>query len=969
MTGVHFRPPQLSTKTVMSPSPSVSIEDLLNAIERCLGEGPPPAGRSSDSPGNAAETARMELTRLADVAAEGSARDVARLSALLADLMLLSDSLSNGSFSSDPPAPITEIRAFCQNAIPVIRAALHDEPESTDRLSRLADSAAQRWGDYLDLLAPEERCQPFADDCWPLSEEGGWNHSTNDSSREDEFSPDDAETGGVDIHTILSALGQIDGQERGLENDATTESPGFNPDVGGATSLPSGASSASPPLPPVPLPPSGPLPSALSLELLPSFMDDAEHCLAGMEESLLTLETVPADVESLRRFCRELHTLKGASGAIGLDKLASYLHHLEDRVEAMATAATGSVPGSTPSGCRERRSVSTENSPPEEMAERRGAEPIPRGTDTAVDIELLLAGVDTVRSHPASLGNGESEQETVHGMEPRSHTGEPEWRREGQRTDRPVPPVPDSSAVSSRPPLGTASGLSPSQGRSSPTASRSASDRDGENLVRIEASRLDRLMDLLTELVMLRNRRDTYLSQLKSLHHELNVCVRQVRACGSQLMADGESGGRPEHQWASLPERGRVPSQPLYRALMERADDVAACNRALHDICEPLETDNQAVSHLIGQFRQELTDLRRLPVTGLLRRLQRSARDAARIEGKQVELEFRGQGTRAERQLQDWLFEPLMHVVRNAVSHGIESPDARRAAEKPPTGRILIEAHSTAVVLSVEISDDGQGLNTDALEQRGRELGLLSPGEHVPPEQLWKLIFHPGFSTRREITELAGRGVGMDVVASRIRQMRGRIDVQSTAGQGTTFRMQIPVRSPIEHAMVVRINGQLFAFPMQSIYGTGHPETPPNRRDGAEAPDEPRERPVDLGQLLGFRKSPAPHPQILTVRHQSAATGDGRASAVSVVQIPIAVDSVVGVEEVVLRSLPPMLQGHELFAGVTLSGDAETVLLFDVPRLIERGLRFLNPENLEPVSCESSAPASASSTLNSRPQT
>jgi chemosensory pili system protein ChpA (sensor histidine kinase/response regulator) len=986
---------------------------LLETAEHCLQE----------DPANL-EQARHELTQIAAIAADAGEMDLARLSAMLVDLLLIGqpDERSGGrgdggqrakgqgprakcqepkdrrddsdaapsAFSPQFSALATEIVEFCRSAIPVVREAVSQQSADTAGIRSLLREAEENWGEYVELLAPQERCPVTFEEDWSSRFPDAWQDSVNEQDADQSAEPATA----IDMDLILSTLGEMDpaggSGAVGVQGDASEENgrghnarDGGREATGGRGESGNGASKPLPFVPPSPLspssssPPTQPLPppdfSRIDSELLACFIDDAEHCLEGMEDSLLRIEsglsgTAGVDdverAESLRQFCRELHTLKGAAGTVGLSELAGYLHRLEDQVETMSTGAA------------------------------------------AVDVELLLAGVDVVRTQIGAAG-GESPNASA---------------------SPPPKPAATVSPVESTSPGKLRTDVSGDMhGSARSAAVRVGTAGEGDDFVRIESARLDRLMDLLAELVMLRNRRDTYLSQIKELHQELHACVRRLRFCGTRgatetlgaeglgevLGAEGQRGrgdggteetrGRGDRGDGAIDRVPCVPPSPasplspssppppdpssreslLLRMLLEAADDISELNKTLRDVYEPLETDNAAVSHLVGRFRQELTELRRLPVTGLFRRLQRVVREAARMEGKQVELEFRGQGTRAERLLQERLFDPLMHLVRNAVSHGIESPAERRSAGKPECGRIILTTCSSGSALLIEIRDDGRGLNEEALERRGLELGLLAPEESVRSEQLWKLIFHPGFSTRKEVNEIAGRGVGMDVVAARIRQLRGRYDVESVPGCGTTFRLQIPLRTPIEHAMIVRINGQLFALPMQSVYGTGNPGEP----GGGDEPDlhgdrDPQETTgcVDLGTLLGLRngdpqrnrrsrnrhnrnrhnrnrhsrnrhsrnhnirEGDLPHgvsahrtklssgQALLTLRHQT--TGNEGVSR----QLCVAVDSVVGVEEVVVRSLPPMLQGHELFAGVTLSGDAETVLLFDVPRLIECGL-------------------------------
>jgi chemotaxis protein histidine kinase CheA len=488
--------------------------------------------------------------------------------------------------------------------------------------------------------------------------------------------------------------------------------------------------------------------------------------------------------------------------------------------------------------------------------------------------------------------------------------------------------IPDTgvTAVAASSPKADSEPQAPSQA-SSPAV---PAGNDTELFVRVEASRLERLMDLPAELVMLRNRRDTYVDSLRNIHRELNYCAARTRTLTSNIeyASPAATATAPDNSTDVESERSTAKSRLLSRTLDEVSKDTAELGRSLQEVFDPLSDDNSAVSHLIGQFRQELMELRRLPIGGLFQRLQRVIRDAAKSEGKLVEVVFEGQGARAERAVQERLFEPLLHLVRNAVSHGLDTPDGRLNSGKPPVGRITLAAKSDAASLCIEVRDDGRGLNDEALESRGRALGLLPSGESVSRPQLWKLIFHPGFSTKSSVSEISGRGVGMDVVDSWVKRLRGRIDVESVSGKGTTMRLHIPLRSAVEHAMVVRAGGQLFALPMHTVSGTSDSKQP--MRGRANSPSDAQI--VPLSHILGCKANQTSRSCSVSLRNTS---GTARKTQHSADDVTIAVDAIVGVEEVVVRALPSLLQRNELFAGVTLSGRAETVLLLDVRKVID----------------------------------
>jgi chemotaxis protein histidine kinase CheA len=630
----------------------------------------------------------------------------------------------------------------------------------------------------------------------------------------------------------------------------------------------------------VPVAPAKPASVDIEPSILEAFLEDACRCLVSMEQAVLVFEAAPTSHEPLVQVCRELHTLKGAASSVGLTELAGYLHEVEDFVE----------------GCRSL-------------------------APAEVDVEPMLRAVDAVRDQIEACGGTAQASLAVPGVDAGRRTG---------------PTVATNSPTRSVTWQGGPAGAAPSTAPS----------------LRVEGSRIERLMDLLAELVTLRNARDNRLVHLREVAAELTRCAGRIRAAGDARGAlplhprpeGGASSYAADRPWADPLLHEAVFLDGGGSLLTEIASDVSELARSLREIEEPLSADNRVVSRLIGQFRHELIDLRRVPVTGLFRRLERPARDAAHSEGKQVKVVFVGEDARIERSLQEVAYEPLLHIVRNAVSHGIETPDERQRAGKPTVGTITLEARSSPSLLVLEVRDDGRGMDYEALERRGRDKGLLPKTGVVSKEDLLRLIFHPGFSTRTTVSEVSGRGVGMDVVARSIDRMGGHVDVDSVPGGGTTLRLSVPLRTGIEHAMLVRVAGQIFALPLHSVdVATGGQWGGPPRGvdDGATASGN---RLARMGELLGLRQGAgAVEEGCLILNHGELAPSDtgGLANGETAGDVrrkprkfPLAVDSVIGPEEVVVRSLPRLLKNSKLFSGVTLSGAGEIVLLFNVPRLI-----------------------------------
>ncbi len=764
--------------------------------------------------GGHADAAQSQLADIRAVASESGTPAAVRLAGLLGNLLEI---LSCFDGSDENRDETEEIQQFVADSLPALQDCLDGSTGAADLAREIVELAAREWGEYLSLLPAD--CRESTED-WP---DDNWG---DDQALAD---AEELDASGIDVAALLSGLSGTPGPAE-PSAEPPTVSP-FVSDVPRRSGTPCG----------IPEPPDPERPE-MDADILEAYTDDATNCLASMEQCLLAIESDPSNVASMQQFCRELHTLKGASGSVGLSNLAGYLHKLEDHIEA--THKSGGK----------------------------------------LDVDPVLRGVDAIRGQLAVLTGGTPPEPQV--------------------------AMPMPSAAPTGPALARSPEATPPRPAPGPAAEQETS------FVRVEASRLDKLLDLLAELVSLRNRRDTYASGLRDVHTGVGGCVARMRTLTEKLSDGVGTQGDESENFARSASR-----HATYRAreLAELCSDVAELNRSLRDVFDPLSEDNLAVSRLIGEFRRELMDLQRVPVAGLFRRLHRGARDAARQEGKQIEVEFVGGDVRLERSLQERLFEPLLHIVRNAVSHGIEDADRRQQSGKAASGRITLTAHSNATSLVFEVRDDGGGLDFERLEQKGRERGLIPAGASPSRDRLARLIFHPGFSTRTEVSEVSGRGVGMDVVATQVHRMRGRVEIDSATGSGTTIQLQIPLRSAIEHAMVMRCGGQLFAVPMQFVHAA--------RPEAADLPADLRRTPLDEVLALPERNLPGER-QIIVLGHH------GTRSDATSERVAIEVDDVVGAEEVVVRRLPPLLIGHPLFSGLTLSGQGETVLILDVPRLM-----------------------------------
>jgi two-component system chemotaxis sensor kinase CheA len=322
-------------------------------------------------------------------------------------------------------------------------------------------------------------------------------------------------------------------------------------------------------------------------------------------------------------------------------------------------------------------------------------------------------------------------------------------------------------------------------------------------------------------------------------------------------------------------------------------------------------------------LREGVMRVRLVPVGEIFRRMPFVVRDLARDLGKQVELEMRGQDTEIDKFLIERMLDPVLHLVRNAISHGIESPQERRAAGKPETGRITLSAAAVGDLVVLEIVDDGRGVDADRVAARARAEGLSVPAGPLDAMQVLTILCAPGFSTRDAADRASGRGVGMAVVQTAVQELGGKLSLDSAPGQGSRFVLELPVTLAITDAILVRVGAQLFAVPQSAVREVVEIEPASIRRieHGEVAPYRDAVLPlVRLSERFDIAAQPGRALHVLVIGHGQAVVG-------------LAVDRIVGQREVVVRTLTDDLVKVDGVVGATDLGDGRVVLILDAAGL------------------------------------
>jgi two-component system chemotaxis sensor kinase CheA len=337
----------------------------------------------------------------------------------------------------------------------------------------------------------------------------------------------------------------------------------------------------------------------------------------------------------------------------------------------------------------------------------------------------------------------------------------------------------------------------------------------------------------------------------------------------------------------------------------------------------------QQVAGVSSQLQETVMDIRMLPVRHVFERFPRLVRDLARQQGKEIELILEGEATRIDKAIIDEIGEPLVHLVRNAVDHGIETPEARMARGKTPTGTILLSAAQESNHVVITIMDDGAGIDAARVRQRAVQRGLLKGEENLSERELVQLIFAPGFSTSEAVSELSGRGVGLDVVLKSIERLNGLVEVETVPGVGSKFIIELPLTLAIISALLVEASGRVYAVPLGSVvesikFAEADVQTisgrPTLRIRDAIVPL------VRLSALVDLPDAPAERQYAVVLGR-----GDKR--------LGLVVDRLRGQQEVVIKAVDVNVAGAEAampMAGATIMGDGRVVLILDVAGLFER---------------------------------
>ncbi|NZA26740.1 response regulator [Luteimonas sp. SJ-92] len=632
----------------------------------------------------------------------------------------------------------------------------------------------------------------------------------------------------------------------------------------------------------------------LDAELVDIFVEESGDLLDHSDGLLAQLREAPGEREPLIGLQRDLHTIKGGARMAGIMAIGELGHAMESLLEAVV-----------------------------EQRCELGSDGIPlleRGFDR---LHVMVTRVGARRAVAAS----------------ERLSAEFDARARGEIL---APQAPETETRTVAAAAAAAADVVPLAPLSAPIGEDVAGEgediavRAPQEQVRIRADLLDRLVNYAGEVAIYRARLEQQLGAFRSAMAEMEQTNTRLRdqlrrldiETEAQIIARFQREGDSGDATFDPLELDRFSTlQQLSRALAESATDMTSLQGTLDDLTRQYETLLLQQSRVSSDLQEGLMRTRMVPFDALLPRLRRVVRQAAAETGRQVQLRLDGAQGELDRNVLERMTAPLEHMLRNAVVHGLETPERRRKAGKPEEGTVRIAVRREGSEVVLEVGDDGRGLDREAIRRRAEERGLVRAGVALSDGDLDVMIFEPGFSTADEVSRLAGRGVGMDVVASEVRQLGGTLDIHSRPGQGTTFTLRLPQTLAVTQAVFVRIGETSFAVPIASVRGVGRITRDHMAEGGAVYSYGGEEYALhDLGKLVGHAAARAEgHLQMPLLL---IGAGELRAA--------VAVDQIIGNREIVVKPVGPQVASVPGIFGATIMGDGSVRVILDIAPLVRR---------------------------------
>lgn len=664
-------------------------------------------------------------------------------------------------------------------------------------------------------------------------------------------------------------------------------------------------------------------------EMLEIFAGEADELVQSINANLKTLEKTPNDREALLEIRRNAHTLKGSAGIVGMSELSKVAHRVEDLLDYLA-----------------------EN---EIVADKK----IFKLLQTATECFSALANGENSAPLSKKIAKLYEKFEKLNFSLKETAVQVAEIHE----SETPLAPASPFAVAPFNAPVKLEDAAA-----ETPENAASGVVLQNRSVVRVSLDKLNELVKITSDLVISRSVFEQRLAEFERQIDELHNSTRRLQRSTGKLETDFEadmlntanrsplivsrtaSVGKYEPNRQTENNRGRATKgrgqtpdsfdsleldryndfHQTLRELTETTGDTAAINAELDGLRGNLESLFENQRRLIEEMQEKLLRLRLVSFDSLKVRLQRTVRVACDEEGKSAHLHIEGETLEVDTQILDALIEPLLHLLRNAVAHGIETPETRRLVGKPETGKINVRVKSEETHIVLKISDDGRGIFADGLKEKAVRNGLISAAEaeQMSREDAFSLIFLAGLTTADRISQIAGRGVGMNIVSQSVARQKGTIAIASEAQKGTTFTIRLPITLAVTRALLVKAGAQTFAFPMKLVKQATEVSAADWRRTEDKTflsiggTDYAAFR---LSELLGLppeRDSKNERATVLLLELADAS-------------VALIVDEIVKTEEIVIKPLGNSLQNLAALLGATILGDGSVVPVLDLIYLLK----------------------------------
>lgn len=683
-----------------------------------------------------------------------------------------------------------------------------------------------------------------------------------------------------------------------------------------------------------------------------NFREEAREILAELESSLLALNENSGDPDLVARIFRALHTLKGSGGMFGFDELAGFVHQLEtafDEVRNGHLSVTPELVDLTLAALDRIPAMLAEDS----------AGSAARSAQCAAILARLRALMRPAQTEtaPESLGASRPDSAALEPSAPPRTAGGctgdcnqvwhirfvpgPDLLRNGSdpllllRELGSMGELRARASLDAVPPLAELDPECCYIAWEMTLASDAAENALRDVFIFVEDQCT---LEILPDRVAAPEEKTLVETQASSLPLAAAPPAQDAALCAADQTAVGlveprRSVGRRSSDHPDSTTSLRVPSAKLDQ-MVNLVGELMSVQSRLSELAARLDdTEVQGVAEeverLTSAMRESSMSLRMLPIRGTFEKFRRLVHDLARNLGKDVELTIEGAETELDKTVIDELGDPMMHLIRNSMDHGIETPEARVAAGKKAVATIHLFAHHSGASVVIGVSDDGAGIDAEAVRSRAIERGLATAETSLSEEEIFSLIFQPGFSTARQVTDLSGRGVGMDVVRRKVESLRGSIDVASRRGEGTTVALRLPLTLAMIDGLLVTVGDTSYVLPVAATLECVELTREESRLSGGKHMAHVRGEMVPYIRLREYFRLATPRPereQIMIVASEAGRCG-------------LVIDRVVGNCQAVIRNLGGLCHNVQAVSGATILGNGTVALILDPQRLVQEAMR------------------------------